>query len=53
MGSKFYLTHVILPMGRIKFSNDFAVHWLYWKSRNFVVRLTSPRRHNDVKFQNV
>ena len=50
-----YLTHVILPMSRIKkkIFTWFNVHWLYRRSRNFVVRLTSFWHHNDVNFHNV
>ena len=52
-----YLTHDIAPVGRIKkkrkFSREFGLHWLYRTPCNFVVRLTSLRRHDDVKFQNV
>ena len=43
---------LISPMGRLKkasFSRDFCLHWLLWTNRNVVVRLMSPRRHNDVE----
>ena len=42
--------HVTHP--KKKFSREFGLHWLYRMSRNFVVRMTSLRRHNDVKFKN-
>ena len=55
MIDSYNLTHDILPMGRIKkvFSREFGVHWLYRTSSNIVIRLTSLRRRNDFKFQNV
>ena len=30
---------------------EFSLHWLYKTSRNFVIRLTSLRRHDDVKLK--
>ena len=41
------------PIKKRKFSREFGLLCRYRTSRNFVVRLTSLRRHNDIKFENV
>ena len=47
------LSHPCYLTQKRKFSCEFSLHWLCRTSGNFVIRLTSLRRHNYVKFKNV
>ena len=46
-----FLSHSCYLTSKRKFSREFGLNWLCRTSDNFVVRLTSLRRHNDVKLK--